>query len=87
MDFEDYSTGRVGAPLQGVSIKLADWAEGNYHVSDKPNPRGEIVIGGDCVTNGYFKNDQLTKEAYYEEAGKRWFYTGDIGTIFPGKIF
>jgi len=83
MDFEDFSNGRVGAPLDGVPIKLVDWSEGNYHTTDKPNPRGEIVIGGDCVTLGYFKNDDLTKEAFYEQDGKRWFYTGDIGEIYP----
>jgi len=83
MDFEDFSTGRVGAPLSGVPIKLVDWEEGNYHTSDKPNPRGEIVIGGDCVTNGYYKNDELTKEAFYEENGVRYFKTGDVGEVYP----
>ena len=83
MDFDDLSNGRVGAPLTGVPIKLVDWEEGNYHVSDKPYPRGEIVIGGDCVSSGYFKNEQLTREAFKEEDGERWFYTGDIGEIHP----
>ena len=83
MDFEDFSNGRVGAPLNGVPIKLVDWAEGNYHTNDKPYPRGEIVIGGDCVSMGYYKNDKLTKEAFFEKDGKRWFYTGDIGEIYP----
>ena len=83
MDFEDFSTGRVGAPLSGVPIKLVNWVDGNYHISDKPNPRGEIVIGGDCVTAGYFKNEEQTKASYFEEGGQRWFCTGDIGEIFP----
>lgn len=83
MDFDDLSNGRVGAPLNGVPIRLVDWEEGNYHVSDKPYPRGEIVIGGDCVSSGYFKNEQLTREAFKEEDGRRWFYTGDIGEIHP----
>ncbi|KAK4336910.1 hypothetical protein RND71_043475 [Anisodus tanguticus] len=83
MDFEDFSNGRVGAPLNGVPIRLIDWGEGNYHTTDKPYPRGEIVIGGDCVTSGYYKNDDLTKEAFFEENGKRWFKTGDIGEIYP----
>ncbi|RWS26349.1 Long-chain-fatty-acid--CoA ligase 3-like protein [Leptotrombidium deliense] len=39
-----------------------DWsAEGKYLIHDKPNPRGEIVIGADCVAAGYYKNDELTK--------------------------
>ena len=45
MDVDDLSTGRVGAPLSVNDIKLVNWEEGNYRSSDKPNPRGEIVIG------------------------------------------
>jgi len=76
MDLNDLSVGRVGAPLAGVQLKLVDWVEGNYKVQDKPNPRGEIVIGGQNITAGYYKNDTLTKESYKEEDGLRWFYTG-----------
>ncbi|XP_053203629.1 long-chain-fatty-acid--CoA ligase 4-like [Panonychus citri] len=83
MDFDDFSVGRAGPPLYGLSIKLSDWEEGNYHPRDKPNPRGEVIIGGDCVTAGYFKNPTMTEEFYKVEDGKRWFYTGDIGEIYP----
>lgn len=78
MDLNDLSVGRVGSPLNGVHIKLVDWIEGNYKVTDKPNPRGEIVIGGENITAGYYKNPDLTKECYKEEEGMRWFYTGGI---------
>ncbi|XP_054709782.1 long-chain-fatty-acid--CoA ligase 4-like isoform X2 [Uloborus diversus] len=87
MAINDHSTGRVGAPLSNCYIRLVDWAEGNYHATDKPNPRGEIVIGGDCVTLGYFKNEPLTKECFKEEDGVRWFYTGDIGELHPDGTF
>ncbi|XP_077524274.1 long-chain-fatty-acid--CoA ligase 4-like [Amblyomma americanum] len=83
MDVEDVSEERVGAPLPGCYIRLVDWPEGDYRTSDKPNPRGEIVIGGTCVSRGYFKNDELTRESFREEGGLRWSYTGDIGEIFP----
>ena len=59
---------------------------GNYHVTDKPYPRGEIIIGGDCVTDGYFKNEALTQEFFKMEDGKRWFFTGDIGEIHPDGV-
>ncbi|KAL3205237.1 hypothetical protein MRX96_011137 [Rhipicephalus microplus] len=49
----------------------------------RQTPRGEIVVGGPCVTKGYYKNEELTKESFREEGGVRWFYTGDIGEIFP----
>lgn len=83
MDVEDTSVDRVGAPLSGMSVRLVDWPEGNYRTSDKPNPRGEIVVGGASITKGYFKQEELTREAYREEGGIRWFYTGDIGEFFP----
>lgn len=87
MALNDYSTGRVGAPLSNCYIKLVDWSEGNYHATDKPYPRGEIVVGGDCVTLGYFKNEILTNECFKDEDGIRWFYTGDIGELHPDGTF
>lgn len=83
MDLDDMSFGRVGAPLVGCYIKLVDWDEANYHVTDKPYPRGEILVGGPCITKGYYKNEALTNECYREEDGIRWFYTGDIGEMYP----
>lgn len=78
MGLTELSSGRVGAPLGGVSIKLIDWDEGNYRVTDKPNPRGEILIAGPNVCKGYYKNDQLNEESFYEEDGLRWFKTGGL---------
>lgn len=43
------STGRVGAPLSVCKIKLVNWEEGNYRITDKPRPRGEIIIGEDTA--------------------------------------
>uniref|UniRef100_A0A2P2HY61 long-chain-fatty-acid--CoA ligase n=1 Tax=Hirondellea gigas TaxID=1518452 RepID=A0A2P2HY61_9CRUS len=79
MDSDDLSTGRVGAPLTVNDIKLINWEEGNYRITDKPNPRGEVVIGGDNIALGYYKNPEKTAEDFYEVDGRRWFKTGDIG--------
>ena len=38
--------------FQGIQLKLVNWEEGNYRVTDKPVPRGEIIIGGNCVADG-----------------------------------
>lgn len=81
MDVHDLDSCIAGAPLKGVFIRLVDWEEGNYRVTDKPLPRGEVVIGGDCITAGYFKKPDQTAECYRTENGKRWFYTGDIGEM------
>ena len=45
-------------------FQLIDWPEGGYLTSDKPMPRGEIVIGGPNVAVGYFNSDGKTNEAY-----------------------
>ncbi|NWR10075.1 ACSL4 ligase, partial [Paradoxornis webbianus] len=80
----DYSTGRVGAPLICCEIKLRDWQEGGYTNKDKPNPRGEIIIGGPNVSMGYFRNEEKTTEEFsVDENGQRWFCTGDIGEFHP----
>ncbi|UYV73099.1 ACSL4 [Cordylochernes scorpioides] len=81
---EDRYSGRVGAPLSVCRIRLEDWSEGGYSALDHPNPRGEIIIGGPCVSAGYYKNEEATREAYStDEEGISWFATGDIGELFP----
>ncbi|CAN6479748.1 unnamed protein product [Victoria cruziana] len=79
-EWDDTSVGRVGPPLPCCFIKLVSWEEGGYTVSDKPMPRGEIIIGGPSVTQGYYKNETKTDEVYkVDDKGMRWFSTGDIG--------
>jgi len=82
MEWGDSTVGKVGAPMAGMEVKLVDWVEGNYMVTDTPRPRGEIIIGGPTVAKGYFKNDQMTEENFFNEGGKRWFRTGDVGELF-----
>uniref|UniRef100_A0AAA9TY84 long-chain-fatty-acid--CoA ligase n=1 Tax=Bos taurus TaxID=9913 RepID=A0AAA9TY84_BOVIN len=58
--------------------------EGGYFNTDKPHPRGEILIGGQNVTMGYYKNEAKTKADFFEdENGQRWLCTGDIGEFDP----
>ncbi|XP_061538439.1 long-chain-fatty-acid--CoA ligase 3a isoform X2 [Phycodurus eques] len=78
----DYSSGRVGGPLVCCEIKLKDWVEAGYLHTDKPHPRGEILIGGPNVTMGYYKNRAENQSDFFvDESGQRWFCTGDIGEI------
>ncbi|KAJ8256264.1 hypothetical protein COCON_G00184160 [Conger conger] len=80
----DYSTGRVGAPLVCSEITLKDWEEAGYRSTDKPNPRGEILIGGPNVTMGYYKNEAMSQRDFFVDGnGQRWFCTGDIGEVLP----
>ncbi|OMO89652.1 AMP-dependent synthetase/ligase [Corchorus olitorius] len=83
-EWDDTNVGRVGPPLPCCYIKLVSWEEGGYTTSDKPMPRGEVVVGGFSVTSGYFNNPGKTDEVYkVDEKGMRWFYTGDIGQFHP----
>lgn len=79
-EWDDTTVGRVGPPVPHCYVKLINWEEGGYTISDSPMPRGEILVGGPSVTLGYFKNQAKTDEVFkVDERGTRWFYTGDIG--------
>ena len=49
MENFDLSTDTAGKPMAGVETRLVDWVEGEYRVTDRPNPRGEIVLGGEFI--------------------------------------
>lgn len=59
---EDRRVGTIGPVVQNVQVKLGD--------------DGEILVKGRNVMMGYYKNPQLTKEAFDADG---WFKTGDIG--------
>lgn len=62
------------------SVFLQTLLLGGYYNTDKPYPRGEILIGGPNVTVGYYKNETRTKKDFtVDENGQRWLHTGDIG--------
>ena len=62
-----YSCGKA-APRMQVMIDSAD----------PQNVPGEILVKGDNVFLGYYKNEQATAEAFTEDG---WFRTGDMGII------
>lgn len=82
----DPTYGRVGPPLSIIYIRLVNWEEGNYTVKDKPYPRGEIVIGGDNISVGYYNLPEKTSEDFFVENNIRWFKTGDIGEIHQDGV-
>ncbi len=61
-------TGSVGKPLPGVAVMIRD---------PDPEGRGEILVRGDNVTPGYYRNEAATREALRDG----WFYTGDLGHL------
>jgi len=67
-DEGDVKFATVGTPPPGVEVKITD--------------EGEICLSGGNIFMGYFKNDDATAKALeMDEAGNRWFHTGDAGYI------
>ncbi len=62
--YNDHRLGSVGKILPGVEIKIT---------ADK-----EILVHGPNVFQGYYNNEQKTKEVFTDDG---WFQTGDIGEL------
>ncbi|KAI1135294.1 acetyl-CoA synthetase-like protein [Hypoxylon sp. FL0543] len=74
----DFSVGNVGGPMPGIEICLESQPELEYLVTDKPRPRGELLLRGPFIFKGYLKNEEETKKALEPDG---WFHTGDIAEI------
>ncbi len=58
----------VGKPVPGAAVRISE--------------AGEILLHGETIFQGYYKNEQATEEALLvDQDGKRWFCTGDAGYI------
>ena len=70
--------GSVGRPIPTVSVRVV--SEKNETL--KPGETGEILLGGPCITKGYYKNGKATEAVIKrDEQGVRWLYTGDLGYL------
>lgn len=65
--------GSVGLPMPGVKIKIADENGDELPVGEV----GELLIQGDNVTQGYFRNEEATREAFKDG----WLCTGDMARV------
>ncbi|ROR66653.1 long-chain acyl-CoA synthetase [Agrococcus jenensis] len=59
-----FKIGTVGPALPGNGVKIAE--------------DGEVLGKGVAVFDGYWHNEQATKDAFTEDG---WFHTGDIGSL------
>jgi len=71
--YADHSLGHVGGPINSCQIKLVSVEEMGYLASEN---KGEVCIKGINVFQGYYKNEEKTKETIDEDG---WLHTGDIG--------
>ncbi|KAH8594575.1 hypothetical protein B0O99DRAFT_687796 [Bisporella sp. PMI_857] len=74
----DYSTGNCGGLGAAVEACLKSVPDMDYLVTDKPNPRGELLLRGPLRFREYYKNPKETAQVI-DSVG--WFSTGDIAEI------
>ncbi|MCF7886511.1 MAG: AMP-binding protein, partial [Candidatus Marinimicrobia bacterium] len=67
--WEEHRKNAVGQPVFTLDVKIDS--------SDPQNEVGEILVKGENLFQGYYKNEQATSKNF--ENG--WFHTGDLGTM------
>lgn len=74
----DFSVGNCGGVAPTLELCLQDVPDMDYRASDRPQPRGELLVRGSSLFSGYYRNDEETAKAMLPDG---WFQTGDIATI------
>ena len=80
ISYASWDTNKLGA-----SGRAVDTLEVTIDSPDPGNIVGEIILKGENVMTGYYKNEKATSEMIDE---KGWMHTGDLGVIDKdGNIF
>lgn len=71
---DEYNDSSIGFPLPGLDVKI-----------DSPGKDkiGEIIVKGDSVMLGYYKNEEATGRVLKNG----WLYTGDLGYVDQSGFF
>ncbi|KAI9859284.1 MAG: hypothetical protein M1813_007058 [Trichoglossum hirsutum] len=74
----DYSAGNCGACAATTELCLLDVPSMEYYSTDKPYPRGELLLRGNTIFKEYYGSPEETAKALLPDG---WFRTGDIATV------
>lgn len=66
---------RLGYPLPGIEVRIVDLDTG---ADLRTGERGEVLIRGYNLFDGYYKDPEKTAEAIDPEG---WYHSGDIGSL------
>jgi fatty acid CoA ligase FadD9 len=58
-----------------IDYKLIDVPELGYFGTDRPHPRGELLVRSETATPGYYKRPEVTAEVFDAEG---YYHTGDV---------
>src|SRR5450759_4813522 len=80
ISYASWDTNKLGA-----SGRAVDTLEVTIDSPDPENVVGEIILRGENVMTGYYKNEKATREMIDDDG---WMHTGDLGVIDKdGNIF
>jgi fatty-acyl-CoA synthase len=69
-----------GAPVEGTEVTVIDESG-----RELPEGRvGELGVRGEYLFSGYFRREDLTREAV---TGEGWYKTGDLGFVRGGEVY
>jgi long-chain acyl-CoA synthetase len=74
----DLTSGNCGGIVPAAEACLLSVPDMEYLVTDQPHPRGELLLKGNSLFSGYYKNEEETRKAMTEDG---WFKTGDICSV------
>jgi len=71
------NVGKIDSGLQAKFLKI-----GETHLETPAGEVGELVVSGEHVCRGYFRDDEATKRTkIIDSEGKAWHRTGDLGYL------